>query len=95
MLSKAGLPCAATVALWGCTIGLSFTAADPRLWACSLAAASVLSLALIYDLMVGRRIDLAYVAMAQALITRPDQPQPDHPGEVVPIGRGCSGRYRA
>lgn len=82
---------AGAAALWAATIGLSFTPADPRLWACALAAASVLSLALICSATVGRRIDKAYVAMAQALITRPDEDGCDG----IPRPRGSAARYRA
>ncbi len=68
--------------LWGGTLATSFTGADVRLWACQLTAAGVLSLAAVTGAVVGKRVDQAYVAMAQALISRPCGG-----GQVVPLPR--------
>lgn len=71
-------------------ISESFTRINPRLWACTVVGAAVLSLAALMQAAVGGRIDRAYLSMARAFIQRgttPEEPHGRHRLKVVQ-GRG-------
>jgi hypothetical protein len=59
-----------TGASWISTLAMTFTGTDVRLWACSLVATAVSSLALVQSQFINPRLDGAYVSMAKAWMGR-------------------------
>lgn len=69
---------------WGSTIATALTPVHGRIFACSLGAAVVLSLAAVQQTAVASRIDRTYTAMARAFIQRngtPEGPAPESHGK--------------
>jgi hypothetical protein len=70
---------AAAVGLWAAAMGMSFTAADWRLWACLVAGAAVASLAALQQILVTKSTRI-YEAQTRAVLTRPF-----HRGDTGPL----------